>query len=170
MSNFKDTPVTDLDLANFDEVFEGSDGEASDYESIPDGHYQVRVDSVQLLRSSKGDPMLKWSLRVIGPTHEDRLLWRNNVMVSDENIAWLKKDLFTCGLRLAKLSELPANLERLLDICLEVTKKTKGDFESIYFNKRVTTAAEAGQTAGGSAAAKPAARASSKAREALNKF
>jgi hypothetical protein len=170
MGNFKDTPVTELDLAGFDEVFEGSDGEATDFESIPDGHYQVRVDSVQLLRSSKGDPMLKWSLRVLGPTHEDRLLWRNNVMASADNVVWLKKDLFTCGLRLAKLSELPANLERLLDICLEVTKKTKGDFESIYFNKRITTAAEAGQADAASTAGKLATRPSGKAREALNKF
>ena len=31
--------------------------------------------------------------------------------------------------------------EKLLDIKLEVTKKTKGDNENIYFNRRIETAA-----------------------------
>ena len=38
---------------------------------------------------------------------------------------------------LQKLSDLPANLERLLDVKLEVTKRTKGDSENVYFNHRI---------------------------------
>lgn len=65
------------------------------------------------------------------------MLWRNNVMATRENLKWLKTDLHVCGLDLQKLSELPANLERLLDVKLEVTKRTKGDNENIYFNRRI---------------------------------
>ena len=140
MSEHDNTPVNDTDLAPFDDFYEGEEVGDDGFENVPDGKYQVIVDRVELVRTTKGDPMLKWSLRILGPTHEGRLLWRYNVMVSNENIRWLKKDLYACGLRLARLSELPANLERLLDVKLEVTKRTKGEFESVYINKRIKTA------------------------------
>jgi len=164
--NYKDTPVTETDLAGFDDDYVGSEVPESDFESIPDGKYQVIVDRVELTRTSKGDPMLKWTLRVLGPTHEGRLLWRNNVMATSDNITWLKKDLYACDVRLARLSELPANLDRLLDIRLEVTKKTRGEFESVYFNRRIKTAEETS----GTAADKPTGKPRGKAQEALNKF
>ena len=48
------------------------------------------------------------------------------------------------GLDLEKLSELPKQLRKLLDVKLEVTKKTKGDNENIFFNRRIET----GRTSG----------------------
>ena len=158
MSDPKDTPVTATDLAGYDDDYVGSEVPDSEFDSVPDGKYQVIVERAELTRTTKGDPMLKWTLRILGPTQEGRLLWRNNVMASPENIAWLKKDLYACDLRLARISELPANLERLLDIHLDVTKKTRGEYESVYINKRIRTAAEAGAASTG------------KAKEALSKF
>ena len=60
-------------------------------------------------------------------------------MASRENLKWLKTDLHTCGLDLEKLSDLPANLERLLDVRLEITKRTKDESENVYFNRRIVT-------------------------------
>ena len=68
-----------------------------------------------------------------------RLLWRNNLLASDDNVRWLKKDLFACDVKLTRVSELPANLGRLLDIHLEVMKRTRGEFDSVYINKRIKT-------------------------------
>ena len=51
--------------------------------------------------------------------------------------AVLKTDLHTCGVDIEKLSDLPARLGDLLDVTLEVTKRTKGDSENIYFNRRI---------------------------------
>lgn len=169
MSEFKGAPVTEVDLAKFDEVFAQCDTDEGEFSTIPDGRYQVIVDAVELLRTSKGDPMLKWTLRILGPTHQGRLMWRNNVIANEENVARVKKDLYACGVQLGRISELPANLERLLDICIEVTKKSKGEYESVYFNKRVRTAAEAEGT-GSASAPKPTGRPAGKARDALNKF
>jgi len=58
-------------------------------------------------------------------------------MASKENLKWLKTDLHTCGLVIEKLSELPARLGDLLDVTLEITKRTKGESENIYFNRRI---------------------------------
>ncbi len=157
MSEHDNTPVNDTDLAHFDDVYKDSEVDEDGFDSVPDGKYQVNVDRVELVRTTKGDPMLKWTMRILGPNFAGRNLWRYNVMASDENIRWLKKDLYACELRLGRLSELPANLERLLDVRLEVTKRTKGEYESIYINKRIRTAGE--QESG-----------SGKTSEALSKF
>ncbi|MDF7806250.1 DUF669 domain-containing protein [Verrucomicrobia bacterium S94] len=128
----------DLDLAQFDDDFETADVEEKEFDEIPDGKYQVKVDRVELTRSeTSGNPMLKWALKILGPAHKGRLLWRNNVIASKDNVKWLKQDLYTCGLQIEKLSELSGKLESLLDVGLEVTKRTKNEFENIYFNRRI---------------------------------
>lgn len=132
-----------MDLAQFDDDFVTADVEEKDFESVPDGKYQVKVDRVELTRSeTSGNPMLKWALKILGPTHKGRLLWRNNVIASKDNVKWLKQDLYTCGLQMDKLSDLPGKLETLLDVGLEVTKRTKNEFENIYFNRRIVLSDE----------------------------
>lgn len=128
----------DIDLTQFDEDFAEAEVEERDFEPIPDGKYQVNVERVELTRAqTSGNPMLKWTLRIIAPRFRGRLLWRNNVMATRENIKWLKTDLHTCGLSLEKISDLPANLEKLINIKLEVTKSTRGENENVYLNKRI---------------------------------
>ena len=127
-----------MDLSRFDTDFADAAVEEKEFDAVPDGKYQVVVDKVEITTAkTTGNPMLKWTLKIIAPKFQGRLLWRNNVMLTRENIRWLKGDLHTCGLDLDKLSDLPANLERLLDVKLEVTKRTKGDNENIYFNRRI---------------------------------
>jgi hypothetical protein len=129
--------MSDLDLAQFDDDFSEAPVEEREFEEIPDGKYQVNVEKVELTRAqSSGNPMLKWTLKILGPRFAGRLLWRNSVMASKENLKWLKTDLHTCGLDIEKLSELPSRLGDLLDVKLEVTKRTKGESENIYFNGR----------------------------------
>ena len=128
----------DIDLTQFDEDFAEAEVEERDFEPIPDGKYQVNVERVELTRAqTSGNPMLKWTLRIIAPRFRGRLLWRNNVMATRENIKWLKTDLHTCGLDLEKLSDLPANLEKLIGVKMEVTKRTRGENENVYFNRRI---------------------------------
>jgi hypothetical protein len=131
---------SNFDLEQFDEEYASAEVEERDFEPVPDGKYQTIIDRIELTHSkSSGNPMLKWALKILGPTHQGRLLWRNNMLVSTENIKWLKGDLLTCGLELEKLSDLPANLEKLLDVKLEITKRTRGDNENIYLNRRIVT-------------------------------
>lgn len=132
-----------MDLAQFDDDFVSADVEEKDFEAVPDGKYQVKVDRVELTRlETSGNPMLKWALKILGPTHKGRLLWRNNVIASKDNVKWLKHDLYTCGLQMDKLSDLPGKLETLLDVGLEVTKRTINEFENIYFNRRIVLSDE----------------------------
>ncbi len=132
-----------IDLAQFDDDFQSeATAERGDFESVPDGKYQVAVEKVELTQSSTGNPMLKWTLRILAPRFANRFLWRNSVFTHN-TLKYVKTDLHLCGLDLDKLSELPKHLDKLLDVKLEVTKKTKGDNENIYFNRRIETAASA---------------------------
>ena len=127
-----------IDLSQFDDDFRSEQTEEhGDYESVPDGKYQVAVEKVELTEAhSTGNPMLKWTLRILAPRHANRLLWRNSVFTPN-TLKFVKTDLHICGLDLEKLSELPKKLHLLLDVKLEVTKKTRGDNENIYFNSRI---------------------------------
>lgn len=106
---------------------------------IPDGKYQVKVNSVELTHSKiSGNLIFKWVLKILGPTHKGHLLWRNNVIASKEDLHWLKQDLYTiCELQMGKLSELLSKLEALLGVELEVIKHTRNKFENIYFSRRI---------------------------------
>ena len=139
MNNERDPFADDgPDLTQFDDAFADAPVEDREFDPVPDGKYQVNVEKVEITTArSSGNPMLKWMLRILAPRFRGRMLWRNNVMATRENLKWLKNDLHVCGLDLQKLSDLPANLDRLLDVKLEITKRTKGDNENVYFNRRI---------------------------------
>jgi hypothetical protein len=127
----------EFDLSQFDDEYAAAPVEREN-DPIPDGKYQVSVHKVELARSKQTDqPMLKWQLKILAPRYAGRIIFRNNMLASAENIKWLKQDLFTCGLELAKLSELPDRLTDLLDVGLEVTVKTKGEYSNVFLNRRL---------------------------------
>jgi len=127
-----------IDLAQFDEPFrQEKPQEAGEYDTIPDGKYQVSVEKVELTEArSSGKPMLKWTLRIVAPQFVNRLLWRNSV-ITEKALKFIKTDLYICGLELETFSDLPNHLYKLLDVKLEITKKRQGENENIYFNQRI---------------------------------
>ena len=126
-----------VDLSSFDDEF--STAEAPAFDEVPDGKYQVRIDSVRLESSKKGDPMIKWDLMVLSGSHSGRHIFKNSV-ISAASLQFVKGDLKTVGLVLTKFSELAGRLEELLDVTLELTKRTKGDYSNVYFNRRIQIA------------------------------
>jgi len=129
---------TNVDLSGFDDEFDAA--EAPSYEEVSDGKYQVRIDSVRLEKSQKGDPMIKWELLVISGAHAGRRIFKNSV-VTAAALPYVKGDLKVAGLELAKFSDLAARLGDLLDVTMEVTKRTRDEFTNVYFNRRIQIAA-----------------------------
>lgn len=65
----------DIDLAQFDDDFAHAEVEEREFETIPDGKYQVNVERAELTRAqTSGNPMLKWTLRILAPKFRGRLL------------------------------------------------------------------------------------------------
>ena len=132
------TGTGDIDLSQFDEDFGKAEIQDRNFEPVPDGKYQVNVEKVEITRAkSSGKPMLKWELKILAPKYQGRLLWHYNLILSPENISWLKTDLHICGLDLEKVSELPDRLVELLDVKIEVNKRTKGENENVYFDRKI---------------------------------
>lgn len=142
MSTYDDSfapDTSDVDLSAFDDDF--SSAEAPSFDEVPDGKYQVRIDSVRLDRSQKGDPMIKYDLIVVSGPHTGRHIFKNSV-ITPAALPFVKGDLMTLGLELAKFSDLRSRLEELLDVTLEVTKRTRGEYTNVYFNRRIQIAGE----------------------------
>jgi len=129
-------PYEDVDLEQYDDQF--NEAEEPEFESIPDGKYQVVVDKAEITKAkTSGNPLLKWTLKILGPTNINRLLWNYHILNNPTGQSWLKKDLNLCEVHLNKLSDLPKKLEQLLDIKLEVTVRTRDDSQNVYFNRRL---------------------------------
>ena len=126
----------DVNLSEYDDQF--NQAEEPGFDNIPDGKYQVNVKKAEITKAkTSGNPMLKWTLKIIGPTQINRLLWTYHVLNNSIGQSWLKKDLNLCDIHLNKLSDLPKNLENLLDVKLEVTVRTRDDSTNVYFNRRL---------------------------------
>lgn len=126
-----------VDLAEFDKAYKDSELSERQFDSVPDGKYQVNVEQVELVRAkSSGNPMLKWKLKILGPSCAGRYLFRNSV-ITQKTVSFLKTDLHTCGLDLERLSDLNQHLDKLLDLKLEVNKRTRGENENIYLNRKL---------------------------------
>ena len=131
---------SDVDLSAFDDDF--SSAEAPSFDEVPDGKYQARIDSVRLDRSQKGDPMIKYDLIVMSGPQAGRHIFKNSV-ITPAALPFVKGELTTLGLELARFSDLGSRLGELLDATLEITKRTRGEYTNVYFNRRIQIAGEA---------------------------
>ena len=140
MSDYQEyeTVYPSVDLSSYDDDY--ASAEAPSQDEVPDGKYQARIESVKLESSQKGDPMIKFDLEVISGAQAGRHIFKNSV-ITQASIPYVKGDLKTLGLELAKFSQLAGRLEELLDVTLEVTKRTRGDYTNVYFNRRLRLAA-----------------------------
>ena len=131
--------TSSIDLSQFDSEYRRQLNNNRDTtpDEVPDGRYHVNVDNVELTEAkSSGAPMLKWTLRILGPSHANRLLWYNKV-ISVNSMPYVTQDLRLCRLELKSFSDLPQNLGKLLDVQLEITKRTKDGRTNIYFENRL---------------------------------
>jgi hypothetical protein len=135
-----DVPGGGGGLAAFDEEYATT--EAPAFDEVPDGKYQVRIATVRMGESQKGDPMLKWDLVILSGPLAGRHIFKNSV-ITRASLPFVKGDLKVLGLELGKFSELPNRLPDLLDKTLQVTKRTKDEFANVYFNKVIAIPAGA---------------------------
>ena len=127
-------------LARYDTAWRVEPESEATAAPIPDGKYAAIVENVDLTESSNGNPMLKWTLRITSGEFEGRMLWKN-AAITGNSLKFVKRELSTCGLDLEALSKLPENLGALLQVNLEIYKRSRGEFYDIYFNRRVDGAA-----------------------------
>lgn len=126
-----------MNLSQFDEAWKNADVTDDNRSEIPDGKYLCRVEEVELKVSKAGKDMLAHRLLILDGKYKGRKLFKNSLITSEENVKYLKKDLYTLGIQLERLSDLPNHLNSLLDIEVQVTVKTKGEYQNVWFDKRL---------------------------------
>jgi hypothetical protein len=118
-----------FDFAALDTDFADAKAPENNNEEVPNGKYAAKIHKVEILETktgvNKGKPRLSWQMIIEGGAHDGRFVFNSSQMASKENLAWLKKDLATCGVVLAKLSDLPSRLAELLDKRIMITVKNK---------------------------------------------
>lgn len=68
---------------------------SGDFEELPIGRYEVKINSMELTQSKKGDPMTKTIFEVVQGQYKGRYIFKNSVIYKgDRNDAWrLKQEL-----------------------------------------------------------------------------
>jgi hypothetical protein len=141
LSSFPSPSPAAVDLSTLDDDYGKAQAEPREQDPVPDGRYQVNVEKVELTRArTSGNALLRWQLKILSGPLAGRFLFKNSVIASADNLKFLKTDLVLCGLELEKLSDLPNRLEELLDVKLDVTRRTKGENSNIYLNRRIVLA------------------------------
>ena len=139
-----------LDLDQLDDGYAATECDAdNDTDELPDGKYQMIVEKAEVQSSQKGNPMLVWRFRILGPRYAGRKHWHRNMIVTKENLRWLKHDLTVAGLELGKLSDLPNRQGDLSGVTLEVQLKTKGERQNTFINKRIRRPEGTAEATGG---------------------
>ena len=131
-------------LAQYDEDYDAAEVKDSNYDTLPDGKYQARIDSVRIEESRKDNtPYLAWDLIVMSGANAGRHIFRRNGFDPNQ-LDFLKKDLTTCGLNI-RLSQLESALPDLLDLIVDVQLKTgkPGPNGQVYQNCYINRVAHA---------------------------
>ncbi len=106
------------------------------FTEVPDGTYDVRIEDVELYTSpSSGNPVLKYTLRILGPEHANRIMWKRRA-ITDKTRSYVVDELRICGLEDLKFASLAQQLPDLIGVELEVSRKTNGENTNIYFKKQ----------------------------------
>ncbi len=126
-------------LRSLDDAY--ASAEPATYADVPDGTYTVRVEHVTLGCSQKGTQMLTYDLVVLAGRHAKRHMFKHAV-ITQESLPYVKRDLQMMGLDLPRISDLPDYLSDMEGLMLQVTKRTKGGFENVYFTKLVADPSE----------------------------
>ena len=68
---------------------------SGEFEELPIGRYEVKINSMQLTQSKNGDPMTKTIFEVVQGQYKSRRIFKNSVIYKgDRNDAWrLKQEL-----------------------------------------------------------------------------
>ncbi|MBM3785727.1 MAG: hypothetical protein FJW30_15285 [Acidobacteria bacterium] len=129
-----------IDLSRFNTLYRAEPSAEAPVHAagIPDGRYEVVVAEAILTRSSNGNPMVRWLLRISGATFRDRII-RKHRAITDKTIGFVRKELEVCGLQLDNFSDLAHRVHEMEGVELEITKVTKGEDSNIYFNRAITS-------------------------------
>jgi len=104
--------------------------------NIEDGRYQVNLMSIDIRTTKTGDPLIIWTLKELNSGHA---LKKFSVLSQQVSVEWFAKDLNIFTDRFDDLYDFEARKDCLIGSIISITKKTNGDYDSIYFDELIST-------------------------------
>ncbi|MFQ5647331.1 MAG: DUF669 domain-containing protein [bacterium] len=147
-------------LKAYDDEWDGMETpEKKEYEPIPNGKYQAVIDKAYMDEAkSSGADLLQLELVIIAGKFKKRRLFKKSTLLTRENLRWLKDDLKKIEVAITPISKLDEQLDKFIDVVVEVYVKNKEyqgkDYPNVYFNKKLDIAipADLASSEGGGAA------------------
>lgn len=134
-------------LKSFDEAFTAAPvPERGNYSAVPDGRYQVFIDKAEIrTNTNTGGMELSVQLKILGGEYQNRIIFHRRELDNPDRMSYLRGDLEVLGMGdVQRISQLPSQLKRMLDVKLEVQVKHKPNpnnperpYVNVYLNKRL---------------------------------
>ena len=133
-------------LAAMESAWKGADapkgdGEKKEYEPIPDGEYQARIELFDFHESKKdGSLSLRTQFEIIAPTRSGARVSTFHDLEKPERLKWTRLHLENLGINVHSLEELEAALPSALDKVADIALKTKTgnngkDYQNCYITR-----------------------------------
>jgi hypothetical protein len=112
-----------------------------EYEPIPDGEYQARIELFDFHESKKdGSLSLRTQFEIIGPTRDGAKVSCFHDLEKPERLKWTRMHLELLGINVHSFQELEAALPSALDKVAEIALKTRTgnngtDYQNVYLNR-----------------------------------
>jgi hypothetical protein len=104
-----------------------------------DGTYQVEIMAADAGNSQKGNLQLAWGLKVLTECEKQGHEFKKySQLASAENLKWFQRELYRLGIMPEpKLRGMIGQAQTLIGSRAEIVVKTKGEFQNVYFQKRI---------------------------------
>ena len=115
------------------EIQDNSNG-GGNYEEIPVGTYEVKVDKLECKLSKSNNPMVSIWFRIVSGKYEKSLIFYNGVFKEDwmrHRVAKILSDLLDDGDRTAEINLIlkSNNVQVVNDLCLDIHESIDGRLE-----------------------------------------
>lgn len=123
------------ELKTYDEAYENASAEGAKADLAP-GQYVLRVKDGEVFKSKDGRIYLKLNLQVSEGESTGLTVSKLYALDAPEKLGWLKKDMFTMGVMVQKLSQLHEQITKIIGLALVVEVKLNGKYTNYYINGR----------------------------------
>lgn len=115
------------------------DAEAPSFGDIPDGKYQIRIESANINNAkSSGRLQVSWQLEILSGEYAGRKLFKHDGIEDEQSQGYFRGGLARLGVEWPDdPSDLPDVLEGLQGTLAQVTAKTRegSEYQNVYFDK-----------------------------------
>lgn len=109
-------------------------GGSGEYEEVPVGTYEVKIEKMELKESSKGDPMFSAWFRILAGKCENQLLFMNQVITQGFQIGQVNR--FLRSLDAVEQEIEFKDYEQYNDLILDVAEAVDGKLEFLIEYKK----------------------------------